>query len=325
MDIDFGLILTLIKANTGTALYQSISQNLFRYNPALLFVALLSLPFFVIRLAIHRKPLDIFVAALLCARLALSVYIPNDWFERKLVQILPCLVYIVAVAALEGRALANHCIGSRIVRVTLFFFLIGIAGFVSHWMMSHELVVTHRPPELIANNWFWLAAAGSILLCWSCHKLYTVGLLAIVVALVVPNLSLDYRFLYQNPSFRYRDSLKELSNNLNGKVLAGGLSYGVRLYNTSTPAMNFYNYYWYGRERFTELSIKLYSSGQADGTAIVIPPIDHPLFTDVYKYIRDNNMALVGVIDHGAADGSTEKIGVFLHSVEDKTQRSGQL
>jgi hypothetical protein len=312
MDIDPELILTLIKSNTATALYQSISQNLFRYNPALLFVFLVSLPFFIMRVIRHRKPLDIFVATFLCARLALSVYIPNDWFERKLVQIFPCVVYIVAVAALEGRSLARRYIERGVIRIASFFALIAIAGSITHWMVIRELQVTHRPPDLIANNWFWLAAAASILLCWSSDKLYQAGLLAIATALVVPNLHLDYRFLYQSPSFRYRDSLKEAAVNLNGKLLAGGLSYGVRLYNTSVPVMNFYNYYWYGRERFEELGLKLYSSGVGNGTAIYLPPVDHPLFVELHRYISENKLILVNIIEHVAGDGSKDKIGVFM-------------
>jgi len=64
----------------------------------------------------------------------------------------------------------------------------------------------------------------------------------VVALLALPGAYLQMHQLYLHPSYRYRDAMIAAAPILDGKTTAGAISIAFRLYNSSTPVMNPYQY-----------------------------------------------------------------------------------
>lgn len=283
--------------NAQEAFEETLRHNLFLYNPALLMVYLSALPVFLLTLVRERRPIDVFVAACVAFRLLLSALIPFDYYEKKLIQVFPLVIYVVAHAAISARSVYR-----------------GILGGAPLWLVFHLVFnaflaatlpdfLVERFPKLYIKNEF-VASTGPLivlglwpLLLASRARLRAGFAVIVVLLLMKPGIRLDREFVYKSPTFQYRDSLIRAAPKLDGKILAGGLSYAVRLYNTSIPTMNFYAYYYYGREKFGALSRQIYEQKLADGTILFVPQHPAGFLKPIYDYANNGGLVLDEALD----------------------------
>jgi hypothetical protein len=290
-------IFEFIGRNAEDAIRQNVTHNLFLYNPALLFIFLAAIPIFVLRLVRERRTIDFFVAACLVLRLLLSAVVPFDYYEKKLIQVFPLVIYVIATAAIAARPLYRNSFRARGGWLAAYIaFLIPLAILVDRLSYARQ-PAAHVYPDLIAHTEMWIALpllALVLSLSGSLKKIATCILIGVVL---LPGLRLDSRYLFGAPTFQYRDSLIRAAPKLNGKILAGGISYAMRLYNTSIPTMNFYAYYYYGYDKFAAYSRYLYDHKLADGAILFVPFHAAAILKPTYDYVNSGGLILDEAFD----------------------------
>lgn len=230
-----------------TGIRSLLRTNLFRYNPGILFVFLVALPVFVHRAIKFRRDGDVGVLSVLSFFLLQSL-LTQDYPERKHLLILPMVILLAAGAwgyrdvfldwlrQGRGRTIGFSIYWGVALLLTIYFFL-----------RNRGLVA---PGDLHRAYWFdgvclsaLLLLAGLVLnrLGGFRSGLRSLSFLA-ALALVVPGSVASWVFVYHSPTYVYRDALKGLAPEINGKVVPGGISYAMRLYNTSIPVLNSYAY-----------------------------------------------------------------------------------
>jgi len=290
-------ILSFIARNMGAGLKQNLVHNLFFYNPTLLFLYLAALPVFGLNLIRNRAAIDIFVAGCIVFRLALSVLVPFDYYEKKLIQVYPLVLYVIGSAAIGARSTLEQTPGNR--RGYLAVYLIALPGFafLVNGLTQTRLPEVYAHHDLIAHKAFYAALITLPLLLVRRELVRIAAALMLLVFAVVPNIRLAHQFVYGSPSFMYRDSMIEAAPKLNGKILAGGVAYVMRFYNTSLPIMNFYMYYSYGYDKFASYAQCLYRSKLVDGTILFIPFHAAPILRPTYDYVESGGLALDQTFD----------------------------
>jgi hypothetical protein len=157
----------------------------------------------------------------------------------------------------------------------------------------------------------WIALpilALAYLLSGSLRKIAACILVGVVL---LPGIRLDSKYLFAAPTFQYRDSLIRAAPKLNGKILAGGVSYAMRLYNTSIPTMNFYSYYYYGYDKFADYSRYLFDHKSADGTILFVPFHVAAILKPTYDYVNSGGLILDEAFDIKDVEGKY-KFAIYL-------------
>jgi hypothetical protein len=286
-------IFDFVSRNFADAVGQTFGHNLFFYHPALLLVYVSALPIFAINLVSKRRSIDVFVAACLVFRFLLSVMIPFDYYEKKLIQVFPLVIYVIAAAAISASAVYRDVFGKRRIWLALYAVLVVVLAFAVFRFGQVRVPAEHVQPRLVARTELWIALAFLLLLLLRSSVAKGIGALMLAMTLVLPNIRLDREFVYGEPTFMYRDSLIRAAPILNGKILAGGVPQIMRLYNTSIPVMNFYRYYYYGRDKFSEFSKFLFENKLVDGTILLVPsPPSEPLLKSTHEYINSGDLVL---------------------------------
>jgi hypothetical protein len=290
-------IFSFIARNLGEGLKQNLVHNLFFYNPTLLFLYLAALPVFGLNLIRNRAAIDIFVAGCIVFRLALSAVVPFDYYEKKLIQVYPLVMYVIGSAAVRARSTYEETPSNR--RCYLAVYLIALPGlaFLVNSLTQNRSPEVYAHHNLVAHKEFYAALITLPLLLVRRELVRIVAALMLLVFAVAPNVRLAHQFTYASPSFMYRDSMIEAAPKLNGKILAGGVAYVMRFYNTSLPIMNFYMYYSYGYDKFTLYAQCLYRKKLVDGTILFVPFHAAPILRPTYEYIESGGLALDQVFD----------------------------
>lgn len=261
------------------ALRTLLTTNIFRFNWALLLFFLLALPVFAYSSLARKDRLGVAVLALTGTFVVQSMVV-NDYSYRKFLVLLPLVVVTIATAFSRRDDTLTGMRASRQLRTwaAIYASLASLGVFVLYWRYSHAILlapttvyrietnkIVSQPFAMfgIANylNLLSLGVAGALVVgyfLWGRWPARSFAALAIV-ALAVPNLYLASHFVFANPSFGYRDAMIAAGRDIDGKIVAGGLSYGMRLYNTSQPVMNGYvwandptAYNWTWRRLFDE-------------------------------------------------------------------------
>lgn len=279
------------------AVLQNVTHNLFVYNPALLFIFLAALPVFVLRLVREPHTIDFFVAACLVFRLLLSALIPFDYYEKKLIQVFPLVIYVIAISAVAAKPLYRNSFAARAGWLAAYIaFLILLAILVDRLTQTRD-PAAHVHPELIAHIEMWIALPLVALVLILSGSLKKTAACVLVAVVLLPGVRLDRKYVFAAPTFQYRDSLIRAAPRLNGKILAGGVAYAMRLYNTSIPTMNFYAYYYYGYDKFAAYSRYLYDHKLADGTILFVPFHEATILKPIYDYVNAGGLVLDEAFD----------------------------
>lgn len=311
--LNIGQLISLFLNNYKVAFEQFLTSNLFRYNPALLFLFLAATPIFIVKAVREKKPIDIFIILFFIFRLGLSILIPYDWYEKKLVQTFPCVVYTIGAAIIYAPSIRDN-LPKRDNKLIILAYIVMLAffGILTYQMMARELLNTSRPNEFIAKYEFFIVLVVFPLLFIENLRLKKFVFIVLLLILILPNLRLSDRFVYGDPTYKRRDALIAMGREIDGKILAGGVSYAVRLYNTSVPVMNFYNYYYYGAEKYNELSIQLYKSKAVAGAIFYtpLPEGSHHFLATTVNFIKRGGLIIQREYD--LAEDDSLKYGLFV-------------
>lgn len=214
--------------------------NIFRFNIAFLFVFLVSLPVLFKKLRHEPSNFNLMIFNLLLFLLMQSVII-NDWPLRKLVILLPLALLVIAISfnSLEK----NNIYRGRYPRLYWFAcILIPFAVWALYWF-------THFNGEYFAEikNGMYLNLAVFFIIAAAMTFTYIKGknlskptIIICAILMLLPNIYLDNRYTYSNPTFYYRDAMIGMSEKINGEMIAGGYSQAFRLYNSSIPVLDSY-------------------------------------------------------------------------------------
>lgn len=213
--------------------------NIFRLNPAFLFVCLLHLPVFIYKTYKSRDVFSILILGLL-GSLSCQSFFYNAYYYRKLVIFLP-LAIVMIVEATDY----------------IDIFIERTSGFFKSVILAFSLLITlfciyyqyRFLPGIIGHKIYHLNIAVFIVLacyiiCRYFLNIISPSKIAILVfcLLFIPNIFLSDKYIYRNLSYNYRNSMIAVAQKINGKIIAGGWSFSMRLYNTSVPIINVYSY-----------------------------------------------------------------------------------
>jgi hypothetical protein len=99
------------------------------------------------------------------------------------------------------------------------------------------------------------------------------GVAAILAAaaVAIPGCAVSAQMLFRDATFHYRDAMKAAAPLLDGQVTAGDFSYAFRLYNSSVPVLNPYQYQYSaaGLAEYRADLERLFAEGVASRTVSV--------------------------------------------------------
>lgn len=222
--------------------------NIFRFNLSLLFVFIISVPIFINRLRKYWDRFDILIANLLVFLILQSIII-NDFPSRKLVILLPLVIIIIArsfqhspeyfdfVEATDGKH--RQVEYYWILAVTA---VLCVAGVYLNPGLSDSFGRA-TGNFMYANMAVFLFVA--VVLFLKCLRSYPISRYLIILGMIlvlIPNTYLDGRYIFFHRDYYFRNTMIALGNDINGKIVVGGCSYGFRLYNESIPVLDSYIY-----------------------------------------------------------------------------------
>ncbi|MDA8441862.1 MAG: hypothetical protein M0Z55_05750 [Peptococcaceae bacterium] len=285
------------------------TTNIFRFNISVLFLTLVSLPVFIIRVCKKHDNLLILVLNLFCSLVVQSWFV-NDYSFRKLVIFIP-LITIILVASWDYMSDFRDWIEkNEYLKWIGIIYILG-AGTFSFYQY---LVTTNRSfiyPIISKYNYINLGVfcivffAILLLFRFKLAMGQSLMIFVLLLTIIVPSSFMDIKYVYANPTYMYRNAMISLSNKINGKIVAGSLSYGVRLYNTSIPVLNPYVYLPVLTE-YNSLFRKVFDNGLATYSI----SYDRP---NAKKSLDDLGMKLIDEYDFNLVDSKSEPyMGLFV-------------
>lgn len=213
--------------------------NIFRFNYSLLFMLFISLPIFFTKVLKEKKREDLLFFSI-CLWFFVQCIFLNDYPQRKLIFILPIVILLIFKSYIFIDAFRNKIFNSRL---NLYFYQL-------YFISISILIIIYLPrafnsDEILKKlNIIILLVTLVVfyLLLFQKNKINKFIVISYIPLLFFTNLWLDIKYVYYNPTFKYKNAMLALSSDINGKVIAGGWSHAMRLYNTSIPLLNPYKY-----------------------------------------------------------------------------------
>ena len=220
--------------------YAIAGTNMFRFNIPLLVLFLAAVPVFAYRTWSERSSSGLLVGSLLFF-LVLQSEFAIDYPIKKLVMLSPLVVTVIAMAQGWIRPFVAGIRKRPVVLLPLLVYAAGVAWFVFRTYAKTAAARVGSEHDLNVLGLIVLAAVlvVAVLARGRLERALTV---IVIAALALPGAFLQMQQLYTNPTYRYRDAMIAAAPILNGKVTAGSMSMGFRLYNSSEPILNFYQY-----------------------------------------------------------------------------------
>jgi hypothetical protein len=220
-------------------LNEILFTNFFRFDPVLLVLVALALPPYVHRVLTQRRSLDVLVGTTL-VMLILQTSVASDYPERKLLIFQPLAMLVIALGANNFAAFREWLRSSGPARIAAYVYAGAMAWLVLRVYVGPLPLLGPRYEAMILACSALLVAALVVL--WRRERWRSAAAAVIALAVAIPGAVLSVQQLYVNPTFRYRDAMIAAAPLLDGKVTAGVYAYGFRLYNTSRPTLNPYQY-----------------------------------------------------------------------------------
>jgi len=183
-----------------------------------------------------------------------------DYPARKFLAILAVVVPIVAAAALDLGAFRAWAIERRWRQAALL-------GWLAATVAITLLEIRFRPfGGLIGLSITIAAGVGSAaivaLTLLRGRAVTAIATTALALAMLVPIVGADVRFVFRNPAFTYRDAQIAVAPVVNGTTTAGGLSFGMQLYNSSRPVLHGY-FFGMTRSEYEQDVVRMFAEGGA--------------------------------------------------------------
>jgi hypothetical protein len=221
-----------------------LKTNIFRLNMSFLILFLFSLPIYINKILLKRRPVDILVFSLFVF-LFIQASMMIDFSFRKLTIVFPVAVIIVASAFLHLKEFLNNINKNkrlkRIMNLYIYSFFLCITVV---WVM-HLIHVYHSFKHNVLDNITIISNCIAILFFSILIKTLIENKISVKVFyrcafcfLLSLSIYLDAKYIFINPTFKYRDTMKEISHIVDGKKLVGGFSLGARLYNNADTFLN---------------------------------------------------------------------------------------
>lgn len=220
----------------------TFSSNIFRLNPGLLLLVLLSLPLMLLRLRKPGcRPVDVFLV-LLCGWWFLQTFFENSYPEKRHVIMLPVFLFLIyrALEAVRVVEFSSRLIYWGLFGATSLFVLVIIRG------MKISVL-----PDVPGAQVYWITGVFAFTLLAATLLLRLAGRINVnSKILVLPALALLLTgavFTAKQvggATFQYRDGLQAMHKVVGKEKMAGGISMGVRLYGNGEVYLNSYPWYY---------------------------------------------------------------------------------
>lgn len=282
------------------------STNLFRLNIAIMFLFIVSLPVTVCR-AIREKEALVILFCNLTLLLILQCVVVNDFNFRKLIIIAPLvaaqILLAVGYSREFGRLLVRYPWAARMFSIYwlmggCFFVLFMHLGSIKPALLNSQIIVNSNiqlPGDINRVNLaVFIIFFIIVTLFYLGNKTISRKWMAFaMVVLLIPGLYLNTRYVYLNPTYCIRDNMIAMRDKVDDKVIAGGVGYGFRLYNTSTPVLDFYRFaesrYDNPHQEYLKIIRRIFREGRADYTLQI--RMSNP--KDEIKYGRERGLVVV--------------------------------
>lgn len=281
--------------------------NIFRLNIILLFITLVSLPIFVKKVKTDRQNFDILIFNISLFLILQSIVI-NDYPLRKLIMLLPLTALIIASAFRDSKSFfMNGLSNTRTRRFINLYWFTSFMITLSIWTI-YFIVQFKQENSVELGNYTFLNLTVFIIVSSIMVFKYIkginvsqAGILMCMILILIPNMFLDYRYVFSDRFFYYRDAMIAMGEKVNGKITVGGCSYGFRLYNESIPVLD--SYIAQEPERFDDYN-RNFDMALAQGIASysVAYTSDKPIDGAIgNRYMQDHGLELEQVYELGDA------------------------
>lgn len=199
------------------------------------FIGFLSLVYFVYIILYRRKVFE-WISLGAIWLLLVESYFNDYYYDNKWVFILPLVVVVSLVSYLTQKQVClkifKNFTFKMIIILSLVFSFIGI--FMYHFEKNTSIMYIFH---------YILTLYVFILLVLSIYQIYLHKYLIYLFtfSLFFFNLIMDFTQIYSQPTYKYRDTMINLSTLIDNQYTIG-LSHGYRLYNKSIPLMSVYVY-----------------------------------------------------------------------------------
>jgi hypothetical protein len=265
--------------------YAIAGTNMFRFNVPLLVVFLAAIPVFAHRTWSERSSTGLLVGSLLFFLILQSEF-AIDYPLKKLVMMSPLVVIVVAMALGWIGPIVADVRKAPALLIPLGLYVAGAA-----WVVFKVYTKTAgaRVGYLADLNVLGLIVlSGALMVAVLARGGRQRALVTTVIAmLALPGAFLQGQQLFMNPTYRYRDAMIAAAPIINGHTTAGSISIGFRLYNSSVPVLNFYQYELLpgGMDVYHRDLERLFTDGTAQ--YIVTGISADPSLTEVARYKVD--------------------------------------
>jgi len=255
-------------------LFQFFSTSIFRFNTSLLLLFLLTVPIFIILVFKRKNVFYILLANLLLFQL-FQLFFENSYYRRRLTIILPIILLIILFVINFLKTNLKYFFKKQkfkkifiisiwmIISVTismLIFYKINIVGgdkvgalnALGNELFNGNLNINF----IIISSIVYILIL--ILIIFLIFKTKIKMLIIILIFLLIPNFLLIFTYTYSyQQNYHSKNTMINLSKNINYEIIPGQSSFSFRFYNHSKPVLNWYRYYSTRRKEYVHKFSKI--------------------------------------------------------------------
>ncbi len=264
----------------------TFSSNIFRLNPGLLLLVLLSLPLLALRLRKPgSRPADVFVV-LLCGWWFLQTFFENTYPEKRHVIMLPVFLFLIyrALEAIRVVHFSSKYVYWGLFAAAALFTLIIIRG------MKVSVL-----PDVPGAQKYWVTGVLGFTMLAATVMVRLIGKTKLNSKIaVLPAIALLFSgslFTVKEvvgATFQYRDGMKALQAEVGKEKMAGGIAMGVRLYGEGDVFLNSYPWY-YNVPEYTHRMNELFTKHGCMYT-VLYPADKKANYIHSAKWLQDKNL-----------------------------------
>lgn len=217
--------------------------NIFKLNISLFFIYMLSFPIFLYTVWKRKSFINIFILLLFLMLFGQSIF-ENSYYQRRLIIMLPIIGMIIYISVININTFIKNKDLMNIYKKYLYLvFLFSIYLFYTSYISktSTSFTLSIGSNFIILNIFvFLIVVIFAYLYLFSKINIKRNILIYFYIIFLIPNFYLSLRYII--PRFNYKEAMIYFSSELNNEIIVGQTSFLFRLYNSSKPILNWYNY-----------------------------------------------------------------------------------